>query len=84
VSKNNKLKTEETVMPIVYIDAPPGLPQEKKNTLMKSVTDAVEEAYRIGDTLVFIREHQIHNVSMNGVSQSEDPKIKEVLKRFQG
>jgi phenylpyruvate tautomerase PptA (4-oxalocrotonate tautomerase family) len=70
-------------MPIVYIDAPPALPQEKKNTLMKSVTDAVEGAYHIGDTLVFIREHQIHNVSMNGVPQPENPKIKEVLKRIQ-
>ncbi len=70
-------------MPIVYIDAPPGLAQEKKNTLMKSVTDAVEEAYRIGDTLVFIREHQIHNVSMNGVPQSENPKIKEILKKIE-
>jgi len=70
-------------MPIVYIDAPPGLPVAKKNTLMKSVTDAVEEAYQIGDTLVFIREHQIPNVSMNGVPQSENPKIKEVLSRFQ-
>jgi phenylpyruvate tautomerase PptA (4-oxalocrotonate tautomerase family) len=72
------------VMPIVYIDAPPGLPQEKKNTLMKSVTDAVEEAYHIGDTLVFIREHQIHNVAMNGIAQSDNPKIKEVLKQIQG
>lgn len=66
-------------MPIVYIDAPPGLPQKKKNSLMKSVTDAVEEAYHIGDTLVFIREHQIYNVSLNGVPQSENPKIKEIM-----
>ena len=71
-------------MPIVYIDAPPGLPQEKKNTLMKSITDAVEEAYRIGDTLVFIREHQVHNVSMNGVPQTENPKFKQILARIQG
>jgi phenylpyruvate tautomerase PptA (4-oxalocrotonate tautomerase family) len=71
-------------MPIVYIDAPPGLPQEKKNTLMRSVTDAVEKAYQIGDTLVFIREHQVQNVSMNGIVQSENPKIKDLLKRIQG
>lgn len=70
-------------MPIVYIDAPPGLSQAKNNTLMKSVTEAVEEAYRIGDTLVFIREHQIQNVSMNGVPQSENPTIKEILSRYQ-
>ena len=70
-------------MPIVYIDAPPGLPQKKKNNLMRSVTDAVDEAYRIGDTLVFIREHQIHNVSLNGIPQSENSKIKEALSRIQ-
>ena len=71
-------------MPIVFIDAPPGLPQEKKNTLMRKVTDAVEDAYQIGDTLVFVREHLIHNVSMNGVPQSENSKIKEILKRVEG
>lgn len=68
-------------MPIVFIDAPPGLPQEKKNTLMKKVTDAVEDAYQIGDTLVFVREHLVHNVSMNGVPQSDNQKIKEILQR---
>jgi hypothetical protein len=71
-------------MPIVYIDARPGLPQVKRNTLMKSVTEAVEEAYRVGDTLVFTREHPIQNVSMNGTPQSENAKIKEVLSRYQG
>jgi len=70
------------LMPIVYIDAPPGLPQKKKHKLMKSVTNAVEEAYRIGDTLVFIREHRVDNVSMNGIPQSENPKIKEILKEM--
>jgi hypothetical protein len=43
----------------------------------------VDEAYRIGDTLVFIWEHQIHNVSLNGIPQSENPKIKEILSRIQ-
>ena len=71
-------------MPIVFIDAPPGLSQDKKNALMKKVTDAVEDAYQIGDTLVFVREHLIHNVAMNSVAQSENPKIKEILKRFEG
>ena len=49
---------------------------------MKSVTDAVDDAYRIGDTLVFIREHAVDNVSMNGTPQSENPKINEVLKKM--
>jgi len=70
------------LMPIVYIDAPPGLAQKKKNTMMKSITDAVDKAYHIGDTLVFIREHKVENVSMNGIPQSENPQIKEILKNI--
>ena len=69
-------------MPIVFIDAPPGLPQKKKTTLMKKVTDAVEEAYQIGDTLIFLREHETQNVSMNGVAQSENPRMKEILRKI--
>ena len=49
---------------------------------MKSVTDAVEEAYRISDTLVFIREHKVDNVSINGIPQSKNPKIKAILKEM--
>jgi phenylpyruvate tautomerase PptA (4-oxalocrotonate tautomerase family) len=66
-------------MPVVFIDAPPGLPPKKKTTLMKKVTDAVEEACQIGDTLIFLREHEAQNVSMNGVAQSENPRMKELL-----
>jgi len=69
-------------MPIVFIDAPPGLPQKKKSTLMKKVTDAVEEAYQIGDTLIFLREHEIQNVSMNGVPQSENPRLQAALQKI--
>ena len=49
---------------------------------MKSVTDAVEEAYLISDTLVFTREHKFENVSMNGISQSKNPKVKAILKEM--
>jgi hypothetical protein len=30
----------------------------------------------------FIREHGVDNVSINGIPQSENPKIKEVLKEM--
>jgi len=46
---------------------------------MKKVTDAVEEACQIGDTLIFLREHEAQNVSTNGVAQSENPRMKELL-----
>ena len=49
---------------------------------MKSVTDPLEAAYRISDTLVFIREHKVENVSMNGIPQSQNPKIKEILEEM--
>jgi len=49
---------------------------------MKSVTDALDAAYRISDTLVFIREHKVENVSMNGIPQSKNPKIKEIPKEM--
>ena len=30
----------------------------------------------------FIREHKVDNVSINGIPQSENPKIEEVLKEM--
>jgi len=47
---------------------------------MKSITDAIEEAYHIGDTLVFIREHQIQNVDRSIAEElleekTQDPRI---------
>jgi phenylpyruvate tautomerase PptA (4-oxalocrotonate tautomerase family) len=68
-------------MPVVFIDAPPGLGQEAKLEMMKRVTDAVEDAYRIGETQVFVREHELSNVSVNGTLASEIPVVQESVRR---
>jgi phenylpyruvate tautomerase PptA (4-oxalocrotonate tautomerase family) len=69
-------------MPVVFIEAPPGLQVEAKKTMMERLTAAIEEAYHIGDTLIFLREYPADNVAMDGRLQSENPKILEALKKI--
>ena len=69
-------------MPVVFIEVPPGIRPEVKKTLLKKVTDAIDEAYDIGDTLIFLREYSAENVAMDGGLQSDNPKILEALKKI--
>lgn len=69
-------------MPVLFIEAPPGIRPEKKRVMMQKLTEAVDEAYHIGDTLIFLREYAAENVSMDGRLQSENPKIIEALKKI--
>jgi phenylpyruvate tautomerase PptA (4-oxalocrotonate tautomerase family) len=68
-------------MPVIFIEAPPGIRPEAKKKLMQEITTAVDEAYHIGDTLIFLREYPAENVAMDGGLQSENPKILETLKK---
>jgi len=69
-------------MPVVFIEAPPGIKPEAKRQMVQKITAAIDEAYHIGDTLIFVREYPAENVSMDGRLQSENPKIMEALKRI--
>jgi phenylpyruvate tautomerase PptA (4-oxalocrotonate tautomerase family) len=69
-------------MPVVFIEAPPGIRRDAKKTMVEKITTAVDEAYHIGDTLIFLREYPIDNVAMDGRLQSENPKIQEALKKI--
>jgi phenylpyruvate tautomerase PptA (4-oxalocrotonate tautomerase family) len=69
-------------VPVVFIDAPPGINEQAKLEMMKKVTDAVEDAYRIGETQVFLREHQLNNVTVNGTLASEIPVVQESVQRI--
>jgi phenylpyruvate tautomerase PptA (4-oxalocrotonate tautomerase family) len=71
-------------MPICFIEAPPGLRTDAKKKLMEKITAAIDDAYHIGDTLIFLREYPGDNVAMDGSLQSENPKIKEILKKISG
>ena len=69
-------------MPVIFIEAPPGIRPGAKQKLMEKITIAVDEAYHIGDTLIFLREYPAENVAMDGRLQSENPKILEALKKI--
>ena len=66
-------------MPVLFIEAPPGIRPEKKRVMMQKITEAVDEAYHIGDTLIFLREYPVENVAMDGRIQAENPKILDPL-----
>jgi phenylpyruvate tautomerase PptA (4-oxalocrotonate tautomerase family) len=69
-------------MPVVFIEAPPGIRAEAKKTMLEKITAAIDEAYHIGDTLIFLREYPAENVAMDGRLQSENAKILEALKKI--
>ena len=69
-------------MPVVFIEAPPGIRPEAKKQMVQKITAAIDDAYHIGDTLIFLREYSAENVAMDGRLQSENPKILEVLKKI--
>jgi phenylpyruvate tautomerase PptA (4-oxalocrotonate tautomerase family) len=69
-------------MPVVFIEAPPGIRVDAKKKLVEKITTAIDEAYHIGGTLIFLREYPAENVAMDGCLQSENPKIQEALKKI--
>jgi hypothetical protein len=48
--------------------------------MIQKLTEAIDEAYHIGDTLIFLREDPTENVALDRRLQSENPKILEALK----
>ena len=50
--------------------------------MMERITAAVDDAYHIGDTLIFLREYPAEFVAMDGRLQSENPRILEALKKI--
>ena len=68
-------------MPICRIDAPPGIGIAAKKKMVEKITAAIDEAYHIGDTLVFLHESSPENVALDGLL-SENPKIQEILQKI--
>ena len=58
----------------------PGVRPEAKKQMVEKITAAIDEAYHIGDTLIFLREYPAENVALDGRLQSENPKLLEALK----
>ena len=68
-------------MPICRIDALPGIGIAAKKKMVEKITAAIDEAYHIGDTLVFLHESSPENVALD-VLLSENPKIQEILQKI--
>ena len=68
-------------MPVVFIEAPPGIRPDAKKRMMEKVNTAIEEVYPIGETLIFLREYPLEMVAENGGLQSENPRILEAVKK---
>ena len=50
-------------MPVPFIEAPLGIRPETKRVMMQKITEASDEAYHIGDTLIVLREYPVDNVA---------------------
>ena len=68
-------------MPVCRIEAPPGIGLNKKK-MFEKITSAIDEAYHIGDTLVFVQECPPENVALNGRLLSEDSRIRQILQKI--
>jgi phenylpyruvate tautomerase PptA (4-oxalocrotonate tautomerase family) len=53
-------------MPKFTIEAPEGAPPAAKQKMLKEITEALGEAYRIRDIRGWLREYPPHNVSQDG------------------
>jgi hypothetical protein len=70
-------------MPVPFIEAQQGIRAEKKSVMMRGITGAVNEAYHIGDMLIFRRANTRLGKSpwMEGCSR-KNPKIQDALKKL--
>ena len=69
-------------MPVCRIEVPPGIGIAAKKKMVEQITSAIDEAYHIGDTLVFLQECSPENVALDGRLLSENPKIQEILQKI--
>jgi phenylpyruvate tautomerase PptA (4-oxalocrotonate tautomerase family) len=69
-------------VPVCRIEAPPGLGTVAKKKMVEKITAAIDEAYHIGDTLVFLQEFPPENVALDGRLLSENPKIQQILQKI--
>jgi phenylpyruvate tautomerase PptA (4-oxalocrotonate tautomerase family) len=53
-------------MPVFTVDAPEGASPPAKQKMLKEITEALDEAYRVPDTRGWLREHPVENVSQDG------------------
>jgi hypothetical protein len=58
-------------MPQFFIEVPIGIRPDAKQTMMQEITAAIDEAYRIPDIRIWLREYAPENVAQDGRIQAE-------------
>jgi phenylpyruvate tautomerase PptA (4-oxalocrotonate tautomerase family) len=58
-------------MPQFLIEAPVGVRDDAKRRMMEEITAAIDEAYRIPDIRIWLREYPADNVAQNGRLNAE-------------
>lgn len=70
-------------MPIVNIQAPPGVSLDAKKEMVKSINEALEKVYPLSENLIFLQEYPLENVALNGGLQSENSELAEAFRKIQ-
>jgi hypothetical protein len=60
-------------MPLVFIEAPPGIRPEAKKKMVEKITAAIDEAYHIGGTLISFRNTRPRTSSWTAVYSQKIP-----------
>ena len=71
-------------VPVLFIEAPQGIRPEKKSVMMRKITEAVDEAYHIGDTLIFLREYAADMLPWMEDSSRRTPRSLRLLIKMHG
>ncbi len=58
-------------MPQILIEAPTGVRPDAKRKMMRGISAAVDEAFRIPDVRVWLREYPPENVAQDGYAGAE-------------
>jgi phenylpyruvate tautomerase PptA (4-oxalocrotonate tautomerase family) len=93
VSQDGRLDSEP-LRPICGLEVPPGPPVEVKRKLVKRISAAITEAYRLPKeeislpsgkvvatnwVLIFFREYSLENAALDGVLAFENPMVVESM-----
>ena len=71
VSQNGLLGSEPA-RPVFTMHVPQDGNPEAKRTMLRRVNAAVTEAYHLPDFAIFMHEHPLHNVAVNGSLLADD------------
>ena len=80
VSQDGRLDSAPA-KPVAFLEVPPGIRLDVKRQMLKRISAAIADAYRLPDILIFMREYPLDMVSQDGGLQSGNPIILQALEK---